>query len=289
MPSVCAVVVTYNRSELLEQLLDRLASQSRRPDAVLVVDNASQDDTPELLAARGDVEVLRLPENRGGAGGFAAGLRHAREAGHDWYWVMDDDTFPDPLCLAALVDGVERAPAHPSVMTSVVRWKDGTLHPMNQPWLKTNARSEFVRAVRAGLLPLRGATFVSTMIHRTAIDRYGLPLAHYFIWLDDMEFTCRVLNDELGYLVPGSVAVHWTDNPYNTVTDDRGRFYYKVRNHLWMVRGEAFRGTDRAWAWLNLLTGIRAYVQNHQSTTTALKIVARGLRDGARTPPTWKS
>ena len=286
MASVCAVLVTYNRRDLLARALDKIAAQERRPDAVLVVDNASTDGTRELLEGK-DVEVLRLPDNAGGAGGFAAGLRHARSAGHDWYWLMDDDTFPEPDCLATLLAGADRAPRPPSVMTSAVRWKDGTLHPMNRPWPRTNARADFVLAARVGLVPVRGATFVSTMIHRDAVDRHGVPLAHYFIWLDDMEYTCRVLKDEIGYLAPDSVAVHWTDDLYNTVTDDRGRFYYKVRNHLWMVRGTAFRGPYKAWAYLDLLSAIRDYVQAHESKATAVKTVARGLRDGLKTPPTW--
>src|SRR5699024_1089872 len=40
---VVAVVVTYNREELLQQCLDGLAAQERLPDAVVVIDNASTD------------------------------------------------------------------------------------------------------------------------------------------------------------------------------------------------------------------------------------------------------
>lgn len=287
MPSVCAVLVTYNRCELLAEALDRLAAQTRRPDGVLVVDNASSDGTADLLARRADVEVLRLAANGGGAGGFAAGLRRARAAGHDWYWLMDDDTFPEPDCLERLLDGAERAPTPPSLMTSAVRWKDGTLHPMNRPWPRTNARADFVRAARAGLVPVRSASFVSTMVHRDAIDRHGLPLAHYFIWHDDTEYTRRVLNHEAGYLVPGSIALHWTERAYNVISDDRGRFYFKVRNHLWMVRGDAFLGIDKLWGYANLLAAVRGYLRNSSSKATALRTVARGARDGLKRPPAW--
>jgi GT2 family glycosyltransferase len=285
--SVCAVLVTYNRCGLLEQALDRLAAQERRADAVLVVDNACTDGTTAMLAARDDVEVLRLPENLGGAGGFAAGLRHARAAGHDWYWLMDDDTFPEPDCLSTLLKAAGRAPRTPSLLTSAVRWKDGSLHPMNRPWPRTNQRSEFVHAARVGLVPVRNASFVSTMIHRDAVDRHGLPLAHYFIWHDDTEYTRRMLNHEPGYLVPESVALHWTERAYNVVSDDRGRFYFKVRNHLWMVRGPAFTGWDVPWGYLTLFIAIRDYLRSQPSKRKALTTVASGLRDGARRPPAW--
>ena len=287
MASVCAVLVTYNRCELLAQALDKLAAQSRPADQVLVVDNASGDGTQELLNRRDDVAVLRLPENGGGAGGFSAGLRHARAAGHDWYWLMDDDTFPERECLATLLDGAGRAPTRPSLMTSAVRWKDGTLHPMNRPWPRANARADFARAARVGLVPVRSASFVSTMIHRDVIDRHGLPLPHYFIWHDDTEYTRRLLTDEAGYLVPESLALHWTDRASNVINDDRGRFYYKVRNHLWMVRGDAFPGHEKVFGYLNLLSAIRGYVRNSDSKPAAVKTVARGLRDGIKSPPAW--
>src|SRR3954466_11680448 len=93
--SVCAVVVTYNRRNLLARCLDHLERQSHPPDRILVVDNASTDGTAELLAARDGIEVMRMRENRGGAGGFERGLEHAYAGGYEWIWLLDDDTFAD--------------------------------------------------------------------------------------------------------------------------------------------------------------------------------------------------
>jgi GT2 family glycosyltransferase len=244
---VCAVVVTHNRLELLLRCLDHLASQSRRPDAVLGIDNASTDGTGEALRERDGIVVLRLPENAGGAGGFARGIEEAHARGFDWYWVMDDDTFADERCLEELLAGAARAPEPPSLVSSLVRWKDGRVHPMNRPWPRSKARADFVRAAGVGLVPVRSASFVSTMVHRGAVERHGLPHAHYFIWHDDSEFTRRVLADEHGYLAPDAVATHWTARATNVVGDDRGRFYYKVRNHVWALRGPAFPGIEVLW------------------------------------------
>ncbi|WP_255522290.1 glycosyltransferase [Paracoccus sp. NBH48] len=74
-----AVIVTFNRSGKLMAVLDALAAQTLRPDIVLVVDNASTDDTAALVQARADgdptIRHLRLPANVGGAGGFMPGSR----------------------------------------------------------------------------------------------------------------------------------------------------------------------------------------------------------------------
>ena len=282
--TVCAVVVTHNRRDLLIECLDRLQAQSRPPEGILVVDNASTDGTSELLAERDGIEVERLDENAGGAGGFEHGLETAFRAGYDWMWLLDDDTFAEETCLAELLAGASRAPHAPSVMSSVVRWRDATLHPMNGPWLR-NRWGELAEAAAVRLAPIRAATFVSTMVHKHAVRRHGLPPGHYFVWLDDIQYTARILRREHGYVVPDSTAVHWTPRPYNTVTDTRERFYFKVRNHIWLLRGPSFGGREWLGYARSLLRAVVTYVRSSPSRREALVTVLRGVRDGLRREP----
>ena len=96
-PRVCAVVVAFNRSAMLFSCLERLRAQSRPLDAILVVNNASTDDTAAMVRREfPGVTLLDLPENGGGAGGFHAGMKHAFEEGFEWLWLMDDDVLPAP-------------------------------------------------------------------------------------------------------------------------------------------------------------------------------------------------
>lgn len=283
--TVCAVVVTYNRCDLLAQCLDRLERQTRPPDGVLVVDNASTDGTAEMLARREWIEVLSLEENVGPAGGFAKGIRLVHPRGYDWVWLMDDDTFCEEGCLEALLAGARRAPREPDVVCSVVRWRDGTLHPMNRPWFRFNRRREFAVAAGAGLALIRSSTHVSTMVRRQAVDDHGVPPAHYFIWTDDAEYIGGILREGCGYTVPESVVWHWTPQPHDTVTDTRGRFYYRVRNHVWHLRGSSFQGIERWYRAARFVQAIIAYVRGQPSRSRALRTVGRGLRDGLRRPP----
>ena len=110
---------------------------------------------------------------------------------------------------------------------------------MNSPVPRWRWRRELAAGVADGLLLVRYATFVSVAVHRTAIDRYGLPLEHFFIWGDDVEFTARVLRDNRGYLVPESVVYHWTPSPHPAATPTTDRFYYHARNSLLMLRGSS--------------------------------------------------
>ena len=72
---------------------------------MIVVDNASEDHTREVLDAHAGLELQRihLEENTGGAGGFRAGAEAAYDQGFDRIWLMDDDVVPAPDCLALLM------------------------------------------------------------------------------------------------------------------------------------------------------------------------------------------
>src|SRR4051794_13444369 len=101
---VVAVVVTYNRKVLLGRCLEALERQTRPPEAVLVVDNASTDRTAELVAAQSDARYVRLSRNGGGAEGFHHGVRIAlAEEAPDWLWLMDDDCIAAPDALERLL------------------------------------------------------------------------------------------------------------------------------------------------------------------------------------------
>ena len=71
--NVTAVVVSYNREQLLGECLDGLAVQTRPADRVIVVDNASTDHALQVAHEHPiDADVIALPHNVGGAGGFCA-------------------------------------------------------------------------------------------------------------------------------------------------------------------------------------------------------------------------
>jgi len=285
-PTVCAIVVTYNRKDMLVRCLAALAAQERPVDMTVVVDNASTDGTADLVrAGHPEVELLALAENVGGAGGFAAGMAWAHARGYDWLWVMDDDTLPTPESLGALLAGAERAPGPaPVVLCSDVRWKDERLHPMNVPSPRWRDRGHLGEAAGHGLLAVRTATFVSLAVHRTAIDRYGLPHAHYFIWGDDIEFTARVLRHERGYLVPESKVYHWTPEPHSPAGLNSDRFYYHARNSLHVLRSRSFSPVERVDYGRYYLSSIKQFLKLNWRDRRRLGILLRGLRDGLRGP-----
>ena len=285
MDSVWAVVVTHNRREMLRECLAALASQERSPDRVLVVDNASSDGTAAMLREEyAEVDLLALPTNQGGAGGFHEGMKRAHAEGAEWMWLMDDDTIPEPTGLSELLDALPQfePPRRPVLLASKVVWHDGRIHPMNLGAPERRRLERVVDGAERGLLPLRFATFVSLLLHREVVDRHGLPLKHFFIWSDDIEYTGRVLDEGYGYLVPTSVALHKTETAHTALSAPPERFYFHVRNTLYILRGGGRPPRDKLFfAWV-LVQSVALYLARRPSGAGA---VLRGLRDGLRPQP----
>jgi rhamnopyranosyl-N-acetylglucosaminyl-diphospho-decaprenol beta-1,3/1,4-galactofuranosyltransferase len=241
-PVVAAVVVTYNRRQLLMESLAALQAQTRPADTVIVVDNASTDESAAAVRAGfPGVRLERLARNTGGAGGFAFGMALALATDAGLIWLMDDDTVPEPGALAALLDARDRHPGGPpALIASRVVWTDGRPHPMNTPRVKPFARqAERRAAAAAGCQPIRSASFVSVLVDAGVAARRGLPQADYFLWNDDFEFTTRLLRGQAGLLCPASVVVHKTAAFGATDLDPGPRFFYEVRNKIWTLRSGA--------------------------------------------------
>ncbi|GAB2885214.1 glycosyltransferase family 2 protein [Nocardioides pacificus] len=197
--SIAVVIVTFNRAELLGRMLDGLAAQTRMPDAVHVIDNASSDDTRAVLASRSDLPlvVTHSEGNLGGAGGFHLGVQQAYEAGHDRIWLMDDDVVPAPDCLEVLLRQdapclaavredlsgrlVEKAAVHFDLRNPLaVRPKRATVD---------SAYAD--RAAMPATLAIENVAFEGFLVHRRVIDAIGLPDPSFFIFYDDVDFAVR--------------------------------------------------------------------------------------------------
>jgi len=281
---IAAVIVTYNRRELLREALDAVMAQTRRPDLVVVVDNASDDGTGELLAERaGEVDLVALTHNTGGAGGFAAGIARALQRGADWVWLLDDDTVPTPTALAELAAVADPA----ALVASAVRWTDGRPHPMNTPRPKPGASAAERAAARAlGCVPIRSASFVSVLVDARAIRESGLPIADYFLWNDDFEFTTRILRGRRGLLCPASVVIHKTRTFGSTDADPGERFFYEVRNKVWLfTRSPGLAPAERVlYAGSTVRRWAKTFIRS-QDRATLRKGLAAGLVAGLRSGP----
>lgn len=187
--SATIVIVTYNRSHLLKGLLHSIARMEPKPGHVVVVDNASADDTTEVVESlRGSIgtEIVyrRLEENTGGSGGFSEGMRVAYELGSTWIWLMDDD-------VEVLPDGLARmgvwTPRFRSIQGrrydydgSEFYWQYRLSIPLGIPIPFAPAGFD-----ATGYREMNSGCFEGMFIHRDVVAQIGLPDPRFFIYWDD--------------------------------------------------------------------------------------------------------
>jgi GT2 family glycosyltransferase len=262
MPSVCALVLTRNRRELLLECLGALERQTVPVERIVVVDNASEPDTRAAVEGLGLGERLvysRLERNVGSAGGYSHGVEIARGLeGVDWIWIMDDDAEPpdDSLerLLAAVPEGSEPDAASPgaaasqppiAALASAVVVPGGEVDTLHRGFTGRFLRALPAEEYRAGNhVELGFSSFTGLLVAARAARAEEPPRADFFIWADDVEYTIRLRRHGRLVLVPEAVIVHKTrmGGRGNTL---RGRLI----NRLF---GVAYPSADWDTYWKNL-------------------------------------
>ncbi|GCD91664.1 glycosyltransferase family 2 protein [Nocardioides sp. LS1] len=266
-PRIAAVVVTFNRLELLQGLVARLR-EVPEVDEILVVDNASTDGTGEWLASAGSttadgstsagtpVRARTLTENRGGAGGFHDGLAWAMDDGADLAWLMDDDGLPDADSLGTLLahrgdfdfwGPVVVDEADPGRLVFPIRLPGGTRVVHRMADVAAAAPDGVIRDV---VIPFNGV-----LVTRDLVDRIGLPREEFFIWGDDHEYRLRAerAGGRIGTIVDARVChpsvgelgtpMMFGRTTYNHSPSDL-KHYCMARNNLLNLRD--YRGWPHA-------------------------------------------
>lgn len=246
--SIASVTVAYNGVEILRQHLDSLRQQTHKLDEIIVVDNASTDDTRHLLATEyPGVTVLPLEENSGMAGGLSAGLAYAvREKKYDWTWLFDQDSVPAPDALERLVLAFDQSSNETNIAILAPRCFHSDSQ-MEYPGLRWRG-SRFVPIHASPDTPTRFVDMVITsgsLMQRQAIEEVGPPRKDFFMDFVDYEHCLRLRRHGFRIAVVGDSIVHhaigspttfsiagrtklWADHaPW--------REYYMTRNEIFTI------------------------------------------------------
>lgn len=203
MNDIALVLVTFNRSTLLMDMLESVVRQAMLPSVIYVVDNNSSDDTAELVNkfAEKYQDIIRVAyhntgANLGGAGGFEYGTRLAYDAGHEWIWLADDDVELEPKCLEHLTCHKESAAIIQPMrvnMDGACAEISGTDYEINS--LRClNPKQHTIQDINHEnweTVELKTIPFEGPMIHRRVFEKIGFPDSRFFIFYDDLDFALR--------------------------------------------------------------------------------------------------
>ena len=287
---IAAVIVTYNRNELLVENIDKLLQQELLPDKIMIIDNHSSDHTREVVENRYKkykdiIDYYYLDENLGGAGGFEIGSRRAYEQGFDLIWLMDDDGKPfDNYTLSnLLVALINQNLVHkPAILNSLVLADEETLA------FTVRSKKDYLRLSKNGLIKNDINPFNGTLITKETYDLIGFPNGAFFIKGDEMDFYWRarkanveiytVINSRyqhpkgpiqykrvFGKTIHGNAEAPWKE-------------YYKTRNYIYT----ALENGSKTEAGYIIFKELLTVLMFGNKKTEGIKMVIKGSIDGIK-------
>ena len=197
--TTAAVIVTYNRVELLQHSLKVVCDQTHPVDKVIVVDNGCQDEVRVLLEDLAGDRAVYVPSktNLGGGGGFALGFLTALSLGVDAVWCADDDGRPaDENVLATLYDVAARhqlAEVSPAVCN--IAEPERLAFPLRQGvvWRR------YLHELEGDFLPGIASLFNGALLSAKAMEVIGVPDYRLFIRGDEVEYHRRLVRSGLAF------------------------------------------------------------------------------------------
>ena len=241
--SIAAVVVTFNRLNLLKECISSLLTQSRKIDEIIVVNNSSTDGTNDWLIKQKYLTVI-TQENSGSAGGQHTGIKTAYEKGFDWIWCMDDDLKPTRIALEIMLefvhnkkmDNIAAVQLLKKSFSSDEHFNDGADYLEIKTYKEKKIAS---KALKEGFVETNLFSFEGVMINSCIIKSVGLPQKDYFCFYDDKEYALRIkkIFPQKNILLIGKVAlenIKYKDNIKEKNIDEYA--YSQVNNFCLFMR-----------------------------------------------------
>lgn len=223
---IAAVVVTYNRLNLLKKCINAIKNQTRKVDEIIVINNGSTDGTLEWLTKQNDLTVI-TQENSGSAGGQYTGIKTAYEKGYDWIWCMDDDCFPYPDCLEnQLVDDYYTISGPRVVDYNLENVWDYSQFDKPKFYMKIYEKLK---------IPYKTIPFNGFLVSNKVVELIGFPIKELFINCDDVEYSYRAYKYGIKLVYkPKALLLHPKRKEISELNDISLFFY--VRNNLYIIK-----------------------------------------------------
>jgi len=300
---VACVIVAYNNGDNIGRLLETLFTQSKPIEEIIVVDNASSDDTTKIVKERFPrVTLLRNACNTGVGGGYAQGLEYAYQRGYEWIWLLDGDSLPQTSALEALAKAFSGLkPAHPKIGILA----SCPVNPLtNERYDGFLWRGRFV-ALPKGLadcqepFPVDSAVSSGCLVSRRVVEDVGPPRADFFMDFVDHEYNLRVRRNGYEIIsVPASTIYHEigkspvvrsqiirviarlaTKGPLGV--EAPWRQYYMVRNQVYTFWHEFRNCKALFFSTLGVMRMIIGMLLlNDKDKMKRIRYIIRGLKDG---------
>jgi GT2 family glycosyltransferase len=246
-PKIGVVTVTYNSADVLPEFLRCIETQTYSDLLLFVVDNASSDETLQVLRSAADrrLRIIVNATNTGVAEGNNQGIEAALEAGCDLVLLLNNDTaFGDEL-LQQLVDGLDHYKCdmicpkivyfdHPERIWAA----GGTFQPLLGYRTRHFGEGKIDRGQYDRVRQVSYSSTCCVLVRSEVFASVGKMDARYFVYVDDVDFMYRAMKagKKLIYL-PKSTLRHKVgcltggkESSFSIKYGTRNRVYFLLKN-----------------------------------------------------------
>ena len=234
--SVTVLIINFNSDGLLTDCLEHLKAQTIQPDHILIIDNASTDDSLRNIPGIENVSVNIMDCNLG----FAAGNDHGLDASTtEFVALLNPDAFPDPHWLESLLAAADKYPECASFGSRQLNYQypellDGIgdkYHISGLVWRERHGETQRKEDLTASEIfsPCAAAALYR---RQDLIDAGGFD-EDYFCYVEDVDlgFRLRLAGHKARY-VPDAV-VHHIGSATTGVQQSDFSVYHGHRNLVW--------------------------------------------------------
>jgi hypothetical protein len=240
IPSVAILTVNYNGAGHIADFLASLRAVAYPNWALVVVDNASSDGSPDEIARLFPTAVLiRNDDNVGITGGHNAGVRYCLEHGFDYVLFLNNDTVVEPDFLGRLLQGADgRTMVAPKVyLYGRARLLDDTVGDFDwwrgvwRGWLYGKPEPSGFERWQPNMASLC-CLLVPVGVFRDA----GLMDERFFMYYDDFDFVRRAKVAGYRLRLKADAVIHHRKAAASGGVDSPFKLYYATRNRLYLMR-----------------------------------------------------
>ncbi len=254
------ILVNWNSYELTRDSLLSLAATTYTNYDIIVVDNASTDESvTQLKNEFTSIIFLSSDTNRGFTGGNNIGMQYALEKGYELQLLLNNDVAVEPDFLAPLVSVFENkniGAAQPLIYfhhNHELIWNAGSkynalLGISSTPGYNTLDKGQTQKKIQKSIDWITGCAF---MVRSAVLQEVGLLTEAFFIYYEDVDLSFKIKKAgyQLAY-VPSSVIYHIAGMSHKSKQKTKEGYisakvhYLNARNRIWVLKKYS-----PVWAW----------------------------------------
>ena len=237
---VCIIILTHNNVVDTIECVHSTTLLEGGPYSVLIVDNASTDNTVEMIREKfPNVNLLQLDRNFGFSAGVNEGIKWGYERDFEYFFILNNDTVVEKSMMQILLEMAAKEDDCAMVMPRIFFYSVGNSNDRSDIWSDGGYLRKFPPSIklkdnRSGInfnIPRKidYAPFCGILIPKNVIKSVGLLDISFFFFYEDWDYCNRVRKEGLNiWCAPNAVMWHKVSKTIKT-----------SNQNYWYVMGES--------------------------------------------------